>query len=257
MTTETQAPVFSPDAPFDGNQVGDANIKTAGDLATAYKTMRETHAPSDGSHWGPPGVLGGDAQQAARQQFYESEVGKQALNIVKEMGANKNQAEKIQSAFYQVFTGQREAESKNAEAMKPVIEKAFGNQENYTAFQESLKDNPELAKFAGNPVAYAFAEKMAARSKASGASAVAGGGGGTPAGDTGESDAPADAPTFNAIVTVDGKRTTKAMKVDYRNRDAIGDFLQAHGNEAGGKAFYQRLLSLHQRHEQTEKSQAK
>ena len=234
-------PTYSPDIPFDGNTIQNAEVKTTGGLAQAYVALREANAPSDGASWSPPGVLGEDASAVARQAFHEHDLGQTALGIIKDMGANKSQAEKIQTAFYETFVHQHDEAGKAAEAMKPIITERFGGDENFAAFKTKMAEaNPAMAAMLDNPQMYAFMTAFNEHSKPGSQTQVAGGGGG-PA----QTPPPTDAPTFSFTREKDGKQVTETVQVDYRDRKAVGNFLAEHAKFNGANHFYTHLRQLH------------
>ena len=244
MSDET--PTYNPEIAFDGHSVGDAEVKTVGDLATRYKSMRESAQPSDGSSWGPPGIMGEDAQRAARDQFYQSDLGKEALKSIKAIGATKKQAETIQSSFFAAYQKQAESAAAAQEGMKKVITDRFGGDENFKAWQTANKEKHGklLDAMGNNPAAFEFASLLANVKQGSAPTTTAGGG------SAGSQDTPSDAPEFTfQTKQADGTVKTETRKLNYTDRKVVGNFLAEAGNTQEAKRMYAKLREMEMKHE--------
>ena len=236
-------PVYSPDVPFDGNQVGDANIKTVGDVVKAHKELRASMTPDKGDGWYPTDQMGAENQKAAREEFLKHPLGQQADKAIENMKATKPQAEAIRQSFYEAYAKQREMTAEAAKGMESVQKDIFGGKENYEAFVKRMgedKANEGLKDFLNNPNAYKFVQAFNSRNKSSGPQGAP-----NSAPEGGNGPAPDDAPVFRFNTKdKDGNMVTKTEKVDYRDRAQVAGFLGKHRGKPGAEQVYTQARML-------------
>ena len=228
-------PAWSPDIAVDPREVGDLNIRTAGDLLASHQKLRAAAAPGKADEWYPSGdlVLGGaDAQRQAKDAFAKSDIAKR---VMEDMQKNPRPQSQINRELGQAYNAWIDAEKRGAEnktAMEKVIQERFGGEDNFKAFAEKVKaKHPEVAEGLNDAFLW---KAFAAMSEFSGemqSPAAGEGGGNSQSGGADNSVAPGDAPTLAiSIVGADDKPQELNLKGNYKDFGAVKELMAKYGN---------------------------